>query len=136
MKEYSRMEFITLWRNDFVLRKRPHPKFNVPNFGARHRKRVKDRWRKQRGIDNKKRTKRGFMGAEPNIGYGNPEGIRGVRTSGRRLVVVHSLKELKGMGEAHAYDVAIAHDVSKRKRREIISAAQSSNIHIINSGMK
>ena len=116
--------------------KRGHPKFNVPNFGAKSRKRVKARWRKQRGIDNKKRIKKDFMGAEPNIGYGNPESIRGLRASGRRLVVVHNLKELKGMKEAQTFDVAIAHDVSKRKRQEIISAARSGNIHIINSGIK
>ncbi|MDE1811213.1 MAG: hypothetical protein KGH66_04175, partial [Candidatus Micrarchaeota archaeon] len=62
-----------------TMKKKPHPKFNVPNFGARSMSRVPERWRKQRGIDNKKRIKRNFMGAEPTIGYGNPKAIRGVR---------------------------------------------------------
>ena len=35
--------------------KRKHPRFNVPNYGAKKRKRVMARWRKQRGVDNKKR---------------------------------------------------------------------------------
>lgn len=131
------MEFITLWRNDFVLRKRPHPKFNVPNFGARHRKRVKDRWRKQRGIDNKKRIKKDFMGAEPNIGYGNPKSIRGTRASGRLLRVVHSVGELQvavGRDGADSYDFAIGHAVSKKKRAEILSAAAGVGARIVNGG--
>jgi large subunit ribosomal protein L32e len=119
-----------------MMKRKSHPKFNVPNFGSKSRKRVPERWRKQRGIDNKKRIKKDFMGAEPNIGYGNPKSMRGVRVSGRKLVVVHNLNELKGMKEAHSYDVAIAHGVSKRKRIEIISAAKSGNIRIINGGMQ
>ncbi len=115
--------------------KRRHPKFNVPNFGARSRKRVPERWRKQRGIDNKKRIKKSFMGAEPNIGYRNPEGIRGVRASGKRLIVVHNVDELTLARGAQNYEVAIAHGVSKRKRAQIVKAA-GNDIRIVNSGMK
>lgn len=114
--------------------KKTHPKFNVPNFGAKSRKRVKERWRKQRGIDNKKRTKKSFMGAEPTIGYGNPEGLRGVRASGRRLVLVHNVEQMKGINDKETYEVAIAHDVSKRKRKEIVEAAKGTGIRIVNSG--
>ncbi|MEM0106653.1 MAG: eL32 family ribosomal protein, partial [Candidatus Micrarchaeaceae archaeon] len=62
--------------------KKLHPKFLVPNVYAKNRSRVKDRWRKQRGIDNKKRIKKAFMGAEPTIGYRNPSSIRGTRKNG------------------------------------------------------
>ena len=116
--------------------KRKHPKFNVPNFGAKSRKRVPERWRKQRGIDNKKRTKKSFMGAEPNIGYGNPDALRGVRASGRRLLVVHNVNELMLAKGVQNYEVAIAHDVSKRKRQGILKAAAGSSIRIVNSGVK
>ncbi|MCL4378944.1 MAG: eL32 family ribosomal protein [Candidatus Marsarchaeota archaeon] len=114
--------------------KRSHPKFNVPNFGARSRKRVPERWRKQRGIDNKKRTKKSFMGAEPNIGYGNPKSVRGVRASGKRLIVVHNVDELVLAKGAQNYEVAIAHGVSKRKRAQIVKAA-GNDIRIVNSGV-
>ena len=67
----------------------------MPNFGAKSRSRVKARWRKQRGIDNKKRVKKDFMGAEPTIGYRNPEILRGVRENGKRIVLVHNVDELK-----------------------------------------
>ena len=39
------------------MQKKTHPTFSIPNFGSKHRKRVPARWRKQRGIDNKKRIK-------------------------------------------------------------------------------
>jgi large subunit ribosomal protein L32e len=106
--------------------KKAHPTFNVPNFGARSRKRVKARWRKQRGIDNKKRIKKDFMGAEPTIGYRNPEGLRGVRASGKRIMLIHNADELKRlMGSANAgdFEVTIASAVSKRKKAEITALA-------------
>ena len=41
-----------------IVKKKSHPNFKVPNYGAKTGRRVKARWRKQRGIDNKKRIKR------------------------------------------------------------------------------
>jgi large subunit ribosomal protein L32e len=119
-----------------MIKKRVHPKFNVPNFGAKKRKRVRENWRKQRGIDNKKRIKKSFMGAEPNIGYGNPKELKGVRRSGRRLFVVHSTDQVKGIGgeDAVKYDVAIGHEVSKRKRQDIIAVADKMGVKIVNRG--
>ncbi len=84
----------------------------MPNFGAKSRKRVLARWRKQRGIDNKKRIKKDFMGAEPTIGYRNPESLRGVRVNGKRIMLVHNVEELKRAqrqaNDRSGYDVTIA----------------------------
>lgn len=121
-----------------VLRKKSHPKFNVPNFGARSRSRVPERWRKQRGIDNKKRIKKDFMGAEPTIGYKTPDEIMHVRPNGKRVVIVHNTNELKAMITAKSlegYDVTIAKPVARRKRLEIIALAKSSNVRITNPGV-
>ena len=63
----------------YMMQKKTHPKFNIPNYGTRAGAAVKDRWRKQRGIDNKKRIKRSYAGASPEIGYRNPEELRGIR---------------------------------------------------------
>ncbi|MDE1865649.1 MAG: hypothetical protein KGH94_03380 [Candidatus Micrarchaeota archaeon] len=106
--------------------KKSHPTFNVPNFGAKSRKRVKARWRKQRGIDNKKREKMDFMGAEPTIGYRNPESLRGVRRSGKRIMIVHNVDELKRLmaGDVSGIEVTIAGGVSVRKRIAITEFAK------------
>ncbi|EQD66369.1 Ribosomal protein L32e [mine drainage metagenome] len=124
-----------------ALKKKTHPKFNVPNYGTKNRKRVKDSWRKQRGIDNKKRIKKNFMGAEPTIGYRNSEQLRGIRQSGMRLMVVHSMSELNGVVEnpdvdASKYEFAMAHGVSKRVRAEMLKFAKEQNLHIVNGASK
>ncbi len=123
-----------------ALKKKDHPKFNVPNFGAKSRKRVKERWRKQRGIDNKKRIKKPFMGAEPTIGYRNPEALRGVRKSGNRSVRIRDMGELgsliRGREDRHmGIDVVFAHSVSKKTRREMLKKAEEHGIRVANAGL-
>ncbi|MDE1856920.1 MAG: hypothetical protein KGH98_02430 [Candidatus Micrarchaeota archaeon] len=114
--------------------KRGHPKFNVPNFGTKKRSRVPERWRKQRGIDNKKRIKKSFMGAEPTIGYGNPAEIRGIRANGRRIVIVNNIKEVEAAASAkdRNIDITIGHAVSRRKRVGITKAAEGKGFKVTN----
>ncbi len=116
------------------IKKRHHPKFNVPNYGAKKRSRVKDSWRKQRGIDNKKRIKKDFMGAEPNIGYGNPKKLRGVRSNGKKLLHISNTSQLSAMSAeaSNEFDVVIARSVGRKKREEMASIARSKGIRIIN----
>jgi len=122
--------------------KKTHPKFNVPNFGAKNRKRVKERWRKQRGIDNKKRVKKSFMGASPSIGYKNPDALIGVRANGKRLLLVHNKNDMLDFinkiekGKEPEFDVMLAGNLSKRKRLEIIELAKQNNIHVANGAVK
>ncbi len=123
---------------NLALKKKTHPKFNVPNFGTKNRKRVKDSWRKQRGIDNKKRIKRDFMGAEPTIGYRNPESLRGVRKTGLRIMVIHSMPELHGVIEnpdidTKSYEFAMAHGTSKRLRTEMLKFAKEQKLRFVNA---
>lgn len=115
--------------------KKSHPNFNVPNYGTKNRKRVKDRWRKQRGIDNKKRTKKNFMGAEPNIGYRNSESLRGVRASGNRIMLVHNLEELKNLvaqNKLMGFDITVAKGISRRKKQEMVKFAKTSRVLVTN----
>ena len=121
------------------MQKKSHPKFNVPNFGAKQRSRVPARWRKQRGIDNKKSIKKDFMGAEPTIGYGNPVACKGVRASGKRVMLVHNANELKRFIQEKAldgYDVTIAKGVSIRKRIAITEIANKSRVNVTNGAYK
>ena len=121
------------------IKKKTHPTFNVPNFGAKNRMRVKESWRKQRGIDNKKRVKKAFAGAEPTIGYGNPEELKGVRVNGKKVLRIQNINELKQMladPDIADYDVTLASNLSRRKRMEIVALANQNKIHVTNSGMK
>ena len=119
--------------------KKTHSKFNVPNYGAKKRKRVKSRWRKPRGQDSKKRIKRDFMGAEPTIGYKNPSAVAGIRADGKRLMLVHNQAELASMlhdPEIGSYDIVIAHSVGLKKRKEITQLAMSNGIKVANGVRK
>ncbi len=121
------------------IKKKSHPRFNVPNQGAANRSRVKDSWRKQRGVDNKKRVKKKFAGAEPTIGYGNPESVKGIRANGKRTVVIQNLEELKQVIEnpdMTDYDVTFASTLSRRKRIEMVKLAEQNKLRVTNSGMK
>jgi large subunit ribosomal protein L32e len=118
------------------IKKKAKPIFSIPNYGTKSRSRVPSRWRKQRGIDNKKRVKKNFAGAEPTIGYGNPEAMRGIRATGRRLIVVANMKELHAVlalpGAAEKYDVAASHAIARRKRVLMTEAAARANMRLVN----
>ncbi len=117
--------------NVLKLKKR-HPKFNVPNYGAKKRSRVLPRWRKQRGIDSKKRIKKDYMGAEPTIGYRNPDIVSGMRISGNRLVVAGNLAQLKGMAGMPGIEVALASALGEKKRHEMRAFASKNGIKLVN----
>jgi ribosomal protein L32E len=120
-----------------ALKKKNHPTFSIPNFGAKGRSRVSDRWRKQRGIDNKKRTKKNFMGAEPTIGYGNPEELKGVRQNGNRAVLVHDVNELQEViSSAKGVDIILASTLSDRKKAIFTKIALEHKIQVTNGVMK
>ena len=111
--------------------KKRHPRFNVPNYGAKKRKRVLARWRKQRGVDNKKRIYKSGYGAVPNIGYKNSENAR-FRKNGIELEkVVHNERELLQM-EGSEVVAKFAHDISLRKRTALQEIADKKGIKISN----
>ncbi len=115
-----------------MLLKKKHPKFVVPNLGAKHRARVKDRWRSQRGIDNKKKLKKSGYGKMPSIGYKNPDVVRFKERSGMLKIIVHNSEELSAIKEKELYEVVFAHDLSKKKRMELQRIADARGIKVAN----
>merc|ERR1711896_68639 len=81
---------------------------------------VKQNWRRPKGIDN--RVRRRFKGVYkmPNIGYGSAKTTRHVLPTGFRKVLVHNVKELEVlMMQNKKFCAEIAHGVSAPKRREL-----------------
>ncbi len=116
-----------------MIAKKKHPKFYVPNFGAPNRKRVKERWRSQRGIDSKKRVKKKELGATPSIGYKNSEKVRYARPDGSFEVLVHNQNELMAVIQSKGSNVVrFAHDLSSRKRAMLRGIADKNNVRIVN----
>lgn len=115
-----------------TIKKKAKPHFKVPNFGAPNRSRVKDKWKSQRGIDNKMRTKKAKMGPTPSIGYKNHATVRYARPDGTFELVIHNEKELLSVLAMPGYSAKFAHDISGRKRAALQKIADEKKITILN----
>lgn len=93
--------------------------------------RLKENWRRPRGLDHKMR--RAIKGWPPNVGVGyrGPRIARGLHPSGYRELIVHNTDELAGI-DSSSTAVRIGHTVGKRKRARIIAEARKRKIIILN----
>ncbi|MGC8628845.1 MAG: eL32 family ribosomal protein [Candidatus Micrarchaeia archaeon] len=110
--------------------KKEKPRFTVQNLGAKNRKRVKDRWRAPRGIDNKLRIKKKFHGNMPGIGYKNPEQVRFRDEKGVLEVLVHNEKELLALAGKEQTAARLYHALSSRKKEYLSRLAKEKGIEV------
>lgn len=99
---------------------------------------VKPSWRKQKGIDS--RVRRKFKGngvIQPNIGYGTNKKHRHVLPNGFLKAVVHNVADLDLlMMHNRTYCAEIAHNVSTRKRKEIVERASQLDVKVLNKAAR
>lgn len=93
--------------------------------------RLKENWRRPRGLDNKMRRKIKGWPPTANVGYRGPKAARGLHPSGYEEVLVYNVKDLKGI-DPKTQAARIAHAVGKRKRTNIIVEAKKRKITILN----
>jgi large subunit ribosomal protein L32e len=99
--------------------------FKYPSLGLK--------WRAPKG--NQSKLRRGFKakGWMPNPGYRMPVSLRNLHPSGLSVVYVENPKQVEGLNkEKHA--IMIRGSVGKKKRTEIIAAAQRAQIRVLNPG--
>ena len=92
---------------------------------------LKESWRRPRGLDNKMRRK--IKGWPPTVstGYKGPKDARGLHPSGYREVLVHNAKEISEV-DPKSKAARIAHTVGKKKRVQIIAEAKKRKVFILN----
>ncbi|MFX0072602.1 MAG: 50S ribosomal protein L32e [Candidatus Hermodarchaeota archaeon] len=96
--------------------------------------RVKDSWRKARGIDSKTRKKTKSGVKSPSAGYRTPKKIRGMHPSGYEEVQVEVLDDFIGLSsKKHA--IKLSRRLGSKKRLELIDYAQKRNFRVLNIGL-
>jgi large subunit ribosomal protein L32e len=112
-----------------MIKKRKIPEFRRPLAGII--KRIKESWRRPRGLQSKVRQKEKSKLKMPDIGYRQPKEVRGLHPSGFKEVLVRSLKDLEN-ADPSKEAIRIAATVGKKKREEIIKKAKELKIKILN----
>lgn len=110
-------------------KRRKKPKFLRQEFYKF--KRLDEKWRTPRGSDSKKDEDKRGKGKSPKIGYGNPPEARGIHPTGFYPVIVRNPSELKLINPTEQGAI-IASEVGRKKRNEIIKAANELRIMILN----
>lgn len=110
-----------------MVEKKKKPKFNVQNYGFN--KKVKQRWRRPRGVANKKRKRLNKAGASPTVGYKNKVSIRYLHPKGLKEVLVSNLKQLDGLKNVL---VRISSAVGAKKRVLFMKKAAELKLTVLN----
>jgi large subunit ribosomal protein L32e len=97
-------------------------------------KRVKDSWRKARGIDSQTRMKEKSGVKSPSVGYRSPKKVRGIHPSGYEEVRVFNINDIKGLNnKKHA--LKLSGRIGAKKRIALIDYAQNRGFKILNIGI-
>ncbi len=94
-------------------------------------KRVKESWRRPRGIDSHMRKQRRGWHKLVNVGYRSIRRARSLHPSGLQEVLVHNVADLEGL-DPQMSAVRIAHTVGSRSRIEIGERAKELGLKILN----
>jgi large subunit ribosomal protein L32e len=92
---------------------------------------LKESWRRPRGLDHKMRRKIKGWPPTVSVGYKGPKVARGLHPSGYKEVLVHNAKEISNI-DPKTEAARIAHTVGKKKRVQIIAEAKKKKVYILN----
>jgi len=109
--------------------KRPHfRQFEEWRFA-----RIKDHWRRPKGIDNKMRQKRKGWPKSVKVGYGSPRAVRNLHPSGKEEIAIYNVGDLT-IVDPETQVARIGGSVGRKKRISILREADILGIRILNPG--
>lgn len=107
------------------------PKFT--QFESWRLDRVKDHWRKPKGIDNKMRQNRKGWPRSVNVGWMSPKAVRGLHPSGMEEVAIYNVGDLTII-DPETQVARIGGSVGAKKRNNILEEADRRGIRVLNPG--
>lgn len=94
-------------------------------------KKIKEKWKKPKGIDNKMRQNRKGWPKSVNIGWGAPKAVRHLHPSGKEEIMVNNSGDLTLIDPE--YQVGrISGQTGSRKRVQILEEAKRLNVKLLN----
>ena len=94
-------------------------------------KRLRDKWRRPRGIHSKMRRHLKYRIPVVRSGFRGPASVRGLHPSGFEEVLVNNLKEVDNI-DAKTQAIRIASTVGDKKREMIVTKADELGIRVFN----
>ncbi|MBM3291377.1 50S ribosomal protein L32e [Candidatus Bathyarchaeota archaeon] len=94
-------------------------------------KRIRQRWRKPTGIDNKMRTNEKGWPKSVNVGWRGPKGVRNLHPSGKKEVLIYNINDLTKI-DVNTQVGRISSNVGLRKKEKIIEEAGKIGIKLLN----
>lgn len=107
------------------------PKFS--QFESWRFVRIKEHWRKPKGIDNKMRQNRKGWPRSVNVGWGSPKAVRGLHPLGLKEVAVYNVGDL-AIIDPETQVARIGSSVGAKKRSVILEEAENRGIRVLNPG--
>ncbi len=118
-----------------LLKLRFQKKRKKPNFLRQNWFRLKKlgkKWRAPKGKQNKLRRHFFGKGHIPSIGYSSPLAVRGLHPSGLKEVLVSNVSDIESI-DSKTECVRISSTVGRKKRIQIVEAAKSKGIRVLNA---
>lgn len=97
-------------------------------------KRVKDSWRKARGIDSKTRKKKKSGVKSPSTGYRGPKKVRGLHPSGFKEVRIFTINDLEDLNKRE-HVIKISSKIGLKKRMILVEEARNRGLKVLNIGV-
>jgi len=95
------------------------------------RKKLTVKWRKPKGIHSKIRHHFKGRGKMPSPGYKSPAKVRGMHSSGLKMINISSIKDLQKI-KNQSEGVVISKTVGMKKKIEILKMAKELKIKVLN----
>lgn len=108
--------------------KRKRPSFVRQDF---HKKRLKKRWVKPRGLHSKVRLGKKGHPKKVSSGYGSPKKVRGLSREGLKIIMIHNENELKNI-DKEKEGIIVSGKVGLKNKIALLKKAKERGIKVLN----